>query len=130
MSRIFDKNTHRRYLTTLLAGIAKSAPEKVAFKGGTCAALFYGLPRFSFDLDFDILGPLDKRESGAIDEVLKSHGKVLEAADKKYTLFYFLITGRGIPILRWNSINAFGKITAIETNGLWACRWLFRMSRH
>ena len=27
----------------------------LGFKGGTCAYLFYGLPRFSVDLDFDLL---------------------------------------------------------------------------
>ena len=26
----------------------------LGFKGGTCAYFFYGLPRFSVDLDFDL----------------------------------------------------------------------------
>jgi len=33
----------------------------LGFKGGTAAMLFYGLPRFSVDLDFDLLDS-DKKE--------------------------------------------------------------------
>lgn len=100
MSRIFNKNTHQRFLTILLAGIVKAVPEKIAFKGGTCAALFYGLPRFSFDLDFDILRPLEKRESDSIKEVMTQHGRVLEAREKLYTLFYLFDYGKGYPNIK------------------------------
>jgi predicted nucleotidyltransferase component of viral defense system len=31
--------------------------EKAAFYGGTCLRIFYGLPRFSEDLDFSLLRP-------------------------------------------------------------------------
>ena len=31
--------------------------EKAAFYGGTCLRIFYGLPRFSEDLDFSLLAP-------------------------------------------------------------------------
>jgi len=33
----------------------------LGFKGGTAAYLFYDLPRFSVDLDFDLLKKLDKK---------------------------------------------------------------------
>jgi len=88
MSTGFDRNTHGRYLTALLTGIIKAVPEKTAFKGGTCAALFYDLPRFSFDLDFDIIRPFETRDTDAIKEVLSSNGRVVDEADKKYTLLY------------------------------------------
>lgn len=32
---------------------------RLVFKGGTCLYKLYGLPRFSEDLDFSVLGPLD-----------------------------------------------------------------------
>ena len=31
--------------------------DKAAFYGGTCLRIFYGLPRFSEDLDFSLLRP-------------------------------------------------------------------------
>lgn len=95
MSSGFDRNTHGRYLTALLTGIIKAVPEKTAFKGGTCAALFYDLPRFSFDLDFDIIRPFETRDNDAIKEVLSAYGRVVDEADKKYTLLYEFDYGKG-----------------------------------
>jgi len=95
MSTGFDRNTHGRYLTALLTGIIKAAPEKTAFKGGTCAALFYDLPRFSFDLDFDIIRPLETRDTDAIKEVLSANGRIVDEADKEYTLLYEFDYGKG-----------------------------------
>lgn len=41
-----------------LAGLVRAGFfEKVAFYGGTCLRIFYGLPRFSEDLDFSLLLP-------------------------------------------------------------------------
>jgi len=95
MSAGFDRNTHGRYLTALLTGIIKAVPEKTAFKGGTCATLFYDLPRFSFDLDFDIIRPFGKSDTDAIKEVLSSNGRVADEADKKHTLLYEFDYGKG-----------------------------------
>ena len=95
MSTGFDRNTHGRYLTALLTGIIKVVPEKIAFKGGTCAALFYDLPRFSFDLDFDIIRPFETRDTYAIKEVLSANGRIVDEADKEYTLLYEFDYGKG-----------------------------------
>jgi predicted nucleotidyltransferase component of viral defense system len=95
MSTGFDRNTHGRYLTALLTGIIKAIPEKTAFKGGTCAALFYDLPRFSFDLDFDIIRPFEKRDTDAVKEILSANGRIVDEADKKYTLLYEFDYGKG-----------------------------------
>jgi len=70
-------------LTETRTGIIKAVPEKTAFKGGTCAALFYDLPRFSFDLDFDIIRPFETRDNDAIKAVLSAYGRVVDEADKK-----------------------------------------------
>lgn len=41
-----------------LAGLQRSGFfDKTAFYGGTCLRIFYGLPRFSEDLDFSLLTP-------------------------------------------------------------------------
>lgn len=42
-----DIAAHKRALTQILTSIVKEVGEKLVFKGGTCAFLFYDLPRFS-----------------------------------------------------------------------------------
>jgi len=63
----------------------------LGFKGGTAAMLFYGLPRFSVDLDFDLLDD-DKKELvfKKISQLLTRYGVLSQASDKKFTLFFLL----------------------------------------
>ena len=63
----------------------------LGFKGGTAAMLFYGLTRFSVDLDFDLLD-LSKESSvfQQMNTVLKAYGTVKEARNKRYNLFFVL----------------------------------------
>ena len=49
-----------RILKDIYADIAISP--LLGFKGGTCAYFFYGLPRFSVDLDFDLLAASDENQ--------------------------------------------------------------------
>jgi hypothetical protein len=46
----------------------------LGFKWGTCAMFFYGLPRLSVDLDFDILRQIDKN---SVEEIIHSLRKIL-----------------------------------------------------
>jgi predicted nucleotidyltransferase component of viral defense system len=52
-----DNNKHKMYLVQILTDVYSDRELSVAlgFKGGTAAMLFYGLPRFSVDLDFNLL---------------------------------------------------------------------------
>lgn len=63
----------------------------LGFKGGTAACLFYGLSRFSVDLDFDLL---DETKEGIvfsrIEEIAKNYGKLKEARKKRFNLFILL----------------------------------------
>lgn len=69
---------------------------KLGFKGGTAAMLFYDLPRFSVDLDFDLLDPEKKEEVfQRLKEILPQFGTVIEASDKQYTLFFLLSYKKG-----------------------------------
>ncbi len=63
----------------------------LGFKGGTAAMLFYGLTRFSVDLDFDLLD-LSKESSvfQQMNTLLKAYGTVKEARNKRYNLFFVL----------------------------------------
>lgn len=100
MSSIFDREIHKRYLSLLLTAIAKTFPEKIAFKGGTCAALFYNLPRFSFDLDFDLLYMFSSSNISELKELLSQHGEIKDFYDKKYTLFFLFDYGKGYPKIK------------------------------
>ncbi|MCD6149411.1 nucleotidyl transferase AbiEii/AbiGii toxin family protein [bacterium] len=79
------------YTTTTLAPL-------LGFKGGTCAYFFYGLARFSVDLDFDLL---DDREDfdyekvlGKIKKIAEKYGTVKDARIKRHTIFTLLSYGQ------------------------------------
>ncbi|MCL5436663.1 MAG: nucleotidyl transferase AbiEii/AbiGii toxin family protein [Candidatus Dependentiae bacterium] len=89
-----DIAMHKGVLLNLLKDIYGDAElgPVLGFKGGTAAYLFYGLPRFSVDLDFDLL---DIEEAEAVfeklKEILSEYGHVAEARKKRYTFFYRLV---------------------------------------
>ncbi len=63
----------------------------LGFKGGTAAAMFYGLDRFSVDLDFDLL--VAEKEDDVFERVkkiLEGYGKLKEVRKKRFTLFFLL----------------------------------------
>jgi len=63
----------------------------LGFKGGTAAYMFYGLNRFSVDLDFDLLDePKKDYVFKRVGQLLKSHGKTKEAREKRFSLFFLL----------------------------------------
>lgn len=68
----------------------------LGFKGGTCAYFLYGLPRFSVDLDFDLL-PGDASAPGhilrLIKTILANYGAIKDARIKRYTIFALLSYG-------------------------------------
>lgn len=63
----------------------------LGFKGGTAAYLFYNLPRFSVDLDFDLLdSEKDEFIFEKIKKILQNFGKIKEEASKRNTIFFLL----------------------------------------
>jgi len=84
---------HRSMFINILRDIYGNPSLRTAlgFKGGTAAMLFYGLPRFSVDLDFDLLD-YDKKELvfEKISQLLPRYGVLSQASDKKFTLFFLL----------------------------------------
>ena len=88
-----DITEHKNILIKILKDIytEPSLGPILGFKGGTAAYLFYGLPRFSVDLDFDLLN--SKKENFVFERVrkiLETYGVVKEADKKRFTLFYLL----------------------------------------
>lgn len=95
---VLNKDLHKNTFVDILR-VIYSDPllrNNLGFKGGTAAMLFYGLPRFSIDLDFDLLNPEKKEEIFTkLGEILPRFGQVLEASDKYYTLFFLLSYKKG-----------------------------------
>lgn len=68
----------------------------LGFKGGTCAYFFYGLPRFSVDLDFDLLIVNEANQKMVFDKVvdiLSKYGQVKNQYIKRFTVFVLLSYG-------------------------------------
>lgn len=100
MKSNFDENLHRRFLVTLLVEIAKKLNGKIAFKGGTCAVLFYDLHRFSFDLDFDILEEFTRDDIDILKNILARDGTIKDFYDKFHTIFFLFDYGKGYPNIK------------------------------
>jgi len=103
---------HKNILVKILKDIYTDSTIStvLGFKGGTAATLFYGLDRFSVDLDFDLLD--SGKEDYAFErvkEIMERHGKLKQARKKRFNLFIFFLTTRKISMLkmlRWKSIAA------------------------
>jgi len=95
---MFDKNKHKTILVKILKNIYsdKDLRNVLGFKGGTALFLFYALPRISVDLDFNLL---NKEKKSLVFEKLKKilsyFGEILEAKEKRYTLFFLISYGKG-----------------------------------
>ncbi|MDD3491790.1 MAG: nucleotidyl transferase AbiEii/AbiGii toxin family protein [Candidatus Pacebacteria bacterium] len=86
----FPAEKHKRILTGVLLDIFKYLDGKIAFKGGTAAMLFYGLPRLSLDLDFDVIKDLDSEDIDRIKIVIEKYGRIKDFYNKRYALFFLL----------------------------------------
>lgn len=90
---MLNTNLHQIKLLNVLQAIYSDTllRNSLGFKGGTCAMLFYYLPRFSVDLDFDLLDP-EKKETvfERLKKILPEFGTVREAREKRFTLFFLL----------------------------------------
>ncbi|PIP28674.1 hypothetical protein CO134_03480 [Candidatus Kuenenbacteria bacterium CG_4_9_14_3_um_filter_39_14] len=68
----------------------------LGFKGGTCAYFFYNLPRFSVDLDFDLLVVNEENQKMVFEKIVAILGKYGEVKDqyiKRFTVFALLSYG-------------------------------------
>jgi len=92
---------HRMQMINILLKLYKDTEvaRVLGFKGGTAAFLFYDLPRFSVDLDFDLLVDLDKiKREELMDRmtgIFKKNFEVREQSDKRFTLFWLLSYRKG-----------------------------------
>lgn len=88
-----NSSTHKNILVQILIDIYSDTTISpyLGFKGGTAAYLFYGLERFSVDLDFDILD--ESKEDYVFDQVgkiVRKYGIIKEAQKKRFNLLFLL----------------------------------------
>ncbi len=84
---------HKNILFQILADIYSdnTIGPFLGFKGGTAAYLFYGLDRFSVDLDFDLLDEVkEEYVFEKIKKIIKKYGTLKEAEKKRYNLIFIL----------------------------------------
>jgi len=86
----FNPELHKQVLIKMLVDIFKRFDGKLGFKGGTCAYLFYDLPRISLDLDLDILEDFEKEDIDDLKIILEKYGKLKDFREKKWTIFFLL----------------------------------------
>ena len=90
---MLNKDLHKVALINVLNAIYSDSQIRtlLGFKGGTAAFLFYDLPRFSVDLDFDLLDE-NKKELvfERLKKILSKVGKISQAQDKYFTIFFLI----------------------------------------
>ena len=90
---MLDRNKHEVIMKNILKDIYSHRLLAVVlgFKGGTACYFFHKLPRFSVDLDFDLL---DIKKADEVFEIVKNiaekYGTLEEVRKKRNTLFYLL----------------------------------------
>ena len=92
---MLNKEKHQLMMGKILRDIYSdiSISSLLGFKGGTSAYFFYNLPRFSTDLDFDLLSSNEEDKKIVYDkilEIIKKYGKIKDNYIKKYTIFALL----------------------------------------
>lgn len=95
---MIDINRHKFFLMQILKDIYSDVElaNYLGFKGGTALMFFYDLPRFSVDLDFDLL--YKQKEDLVYDKVRKivlKYGTIFDEAKKFYGLLIVLDYGIG-----------------------------------
>ncbi|OGY46681.1 MAG: hypothetical protein A2663_04460 [Candidatus Buchananbacteria bacterium RIFCSPHIGHO2_01_FULL_46_12] len=95
---MLNKEKHQLIMGRILRDIYSDAAiaSLLGFKGGTCAYFFYGLPRFSVDLDFDLFTADEETQKMILEKVksiLAKYGEVKGSRIKRFTIFFLLSYG-------------------------------------
>lgn len=87
-SSMLHRQKHEQILKSILRDIYtnSSLQASLAFKGGTCLYMFYGLDRFSVDLDFNLRS--DKFDDSVLNEIVEKYLQVSDRTNKHFTWFW------------------------------------------
>lgn len=99
--RALDIAKHKAHLMNILLDVYKNSALSPAlgFKGGTAAMLFYKLPRFSVDLDFDLITKSDNFVD-QMTKLLSSKYEIRDHSSKFHTLFWIVSYGIGLAKIK------------------------------
>ena len=92
-----DTNKHKFFMLQILKDLFSDAElaDCLAFKGGTALMFFYGLPRFSVDLDFNLLDTDKEKEVyEKVKKILLKYGDIHDEALKFYGAVFVLNYGQ------------------------------------
>jgi predicted nucleotidyltransferase component of viral defense system len=106
--KTLDIKEHKTNLTNILIDIYKDTllGSVLGFKGGTAASLFYNLPRFSVDLDFDLVADYKEGSKEMKDFVnnmsnlLSKKYSIKDQSIKYNTLFWLVSYGKGLANIK------------------------------
>lgn len=90
---MIDINRHKFFLLQVLKDIYADTElaSSLAFKGGTALMLFHDLPRFSVDLDFNLMSECDAEGVySKLKNILLSYGSIRDEARKRYGMILVL----------------------------------------
>src|SRR3989338_5277299 len=95
---MLNREKHQLIMGQILRDIYSdtSISSLIGFKCGTCAYFFYGLTRFSADLDFDLFSAdnaIQKLVYEKIGGMLRKYGAVKDSYVKRNTIFFLLSYG-------------------------------------
>jgi len=96
-------SSHRTIMTDVLKDIYSdiNIASVLGFKGGTALYFFYSLPRFSVDLDFDLLDESKKDiVFDRVTKILEKYGELRQKRDKHFNLFWLLSYKKGLSQLK------------------------------
>ena len=97
-----NKDKHKLYMAQILGLIFrdKELCRLLAFKGGTALMFFHDLPRFSTDLNFNLLDPTKEREVFTkVRSILQRFGTIDDEAIKHYGILLVLNYEKGERML-------------------------------
>ena len=100
---MLDSQKHKVHLSNILSSLYKNSQvsTNLGFKGGTACYFFYELPRFSVDLDFDLIIPSLILKSAkdmlikSITAILDKNYDVIDSSTKYNTLFWLVSYEKG-----------------------------------
>ncbi|MFH1244372.1 MAG: nucleotidyl transferase AbiEii/AbiGii toxin family protein [bacterium] len=89
--------THRQQLSRILLALIsdKMLAARLGFKGGTALYFFEELPRFSTDLDFDLIGETDPTLEKTIRSIVAEYLTIVDEKTKRFTWFWQGSYGKG-----------------------------------
>jgi len=93
-------NKHKYFMLQILRDIYSDLElaNALVFKGGTALMFFYGLPRFSVDLDFNFIQPAKEKEAEMFQKlrsILLKYGTIDDEAQKFFGPILVLNYGKG-----------------------------------